>query len=460
MRIKAFVLFVILTSLGYGQVWEKYFEPGLTLHVEIDWTTPRVIYAVRFNEKSTTISALSQIPNDIVLGDTPSKGRGTVSQAVAHHSALGGINADFFPFSGDPLGLLVCNGELISHPYPQRSVIAWGDGRVAIGPATWRATVSQPLKPDVAIDAVNAQCGPGQLILNTSRVGFAMLKGSGVSAVFKITEGTLKPKSTLTAIYQASYSNQSSIPVQDGNIVITASGQRAQQFRDMMPGDSITVRIEVGGFDWSQKSFAIGGGPELLRNGTIRINGTAQGFDSSLVNKRHPRTAIGRTSTGDIWYLVVDGRQPMSAGATLEETARILKRLGCVDGMNLDGGGSSCINLFGIVVNRPSDGVERPVADVVLFKGQTPEYEQTPITLTAPGQLRVGDQSILSIKNDKGLLIPNSEIVWSAQGAGWIDPGGLLRAISAGTTTVRAWVRGQVVEAKIQVVEGPKTNKT
>jgi exopolysaccharide biosynthesis protein len=65
---------------------------------------------------------------------------------------------------------------------------------------------------------------------------------------------------------------------------------------------------------------------------------------------------------------VIDGRRPRwSRGATLGELRKIMRNLGAVDALNLDGGGSSEMVVKGKVVNRPSDGRERRITNAVLI---------------------------------------------------------------------------------------------
>lgn len=88
---------------------------------------------------------------------------------------------------------------------------------------------------------------------------------------------------------------------------------------------------------------------------------------------RHPRTAAGlnRPATRMI-LLVVDGRKPgLATGMSYTELAQELLARGCTEGLNLDGGGSSVLavrepdqNTFRIL-NQPSDGRERAVANVL-----------------------------------------------------------------------------------------------
>lgn len=84
----------------------------------------------------------------------------------------------------------------------------------------------------------------------------------------------------------------------------------------------------------------------------------------------HPRTAIGVSQDGRYVYLLVaDGRQPgTSEGMTLIELAEWMKRLGCWDAMNLDGGGSSTLVVKGEegkpkILNSPSGGSQRSVGN-------------------------------------------------------------------------------------------------
>ncbi len=455
MRFKTVLLAFFLCCLSLGQVWEKYFQPGITLRVEVDQSIPRIVYAVRFSEASGSVKASSSIPNAVILADTPTKGRGTVSEAVAFHQALGGINSDYFPFTGDPLGLMVRDGELLSEPNPMRSVIAWGDHGATFGKATWKASATLPNGQVLDIGEINAPCGPGETVLNTPSVGLAQLKGKGVSAVFKFADTKWSPQTEATGEFVCLYSDTESLPVAAGNAVLVTNGLKADLLRALVPGDKVTVKIAVNGFDWTRRKWAIGGGPDLIRYGEINIDGKAQDFGDSHVNKRHPRTAVGRTLAGDVWYVVVDGRQKFSDGATLPEMAIILKRLGCIDAINLDGGGSSAINLFGLTLNKPSDGKERPVANMILFNGVRPADEQAQLTLSAAGNLVEGGNTQITLWDANRQKIPHAEILWSAQGTGWIDQGGLLHGLKEGTVAVRAWAKGHIYELVVPVSKKP-----
>lgn len=90
--------------------------------------------------------------------------------------------------------------------------------------------------------------------------------------------------------------------------------------------------------------------------GDAEIQEGVGGFEQILKDKHvtanpggplHPRTAIGTSRDGRrLYWVVADGRQPgFSEGMSLDELARFMKKLGCRDAANMDGGGSSVMGI-------------------------------------------------------------------------------------------------------------------
>ncbi|AHF15482.1 hypothetical protein NIASO_10610 [Niabella soli DSM 19437] len=132
-----------------------------------------------------------------------------------------------------------------------------------------------------------------------------------------------------------------------------------------------------------QKGGTAPGWPDSCRAGSVLASGPLlliNGKKEALANiafslNRHPRTAVGSTAKGKIILLVADGRNTNAAGLNLEELAKIMRWLGCVDAVNFDGGGSSTLWLKNKgVVNHPSDnkkwdhGGQRKVANILYYK--------------------------------------------------------------------------------------------
>lgn len=118
---------------------------------------------------------------------------------------------------------------------------------------------------------------------------------------------------------------------------------------------------------WKMKT-AIGGGPVLLQNGEIKItNNEERIFAGKAINDKHPRTAMGYTTDNKLIILIVEGRSSNASGVTLIQLAGIFKDLGCVEALNLDGGGSSCLLINGKETIKISDKSQRPVPAVFLI---------------------------------------------------------------------------------------------
>ena len=67
---------------------------------------------------------------------------------------------------------------------------------------------------------------------------------------------------------------------------------------------------------------------------------------------------------------VCEGRQMTAgvAGLTTADVANVLLDLGCVEAINLDGGGSSCMLVNGKETIKVSDGTQRSVASTVMIR--------------------------------------------------------------------------------------------
>ena len=94
---------------------------------------------------------------------------------------------------------------------------------------------------------------------------------------------------------------------------------------------------------------AVGGFHKILSNGDL----TQRTHNRKA---RHPRSAAGISQDGKyLYFILIDGRRVGSIGATEEETALLLRRLGAWEGINFDGGGSS------VLAMRFADGKVRVV---------------------------------------------------------------------------------------------------
>ena len=112
---------------------------------------------------------------------------------------------------------------------------------------------------------------------------------------------------------------------------------------------------------------AVSAGPMLLVDGEVRVAVDEEVFFGSSIPNTHLRTAAGRTADGALLLLVVDGRQPESRGVNLQELAEIMRDLGAVQALNLDGGSSTALVVDAMLLNRPAVGTaEREVMSALV----------------------------------------------------------------------------------------------
>lgn len=103
--------------------------------------------------------------------------------------------------------------------------------------------------------------------------------------------------------------------------------------------------------------IGIGGAPTLVKNGQVNVtyNEEIMWGSGVEIDLRDPRTAVGYTADNHVIMIVADGRQIASQGVGLPELAQIMIDLGCVEAMNLDGGGSTQMAVGNQLVNNPSE---------------------------------------------------------------------------------------------------------
>lgn len=123
-----------------------------------------------------------------------------------------------------------------------------------------------------------------------------------------------------------------------------------------------------------KEDFVVASGPMLILDS---IPQKLPVMDFS--HRRHPRTCIGFTGDSVI-FITIDGRSEMAAGMSLQETQDLLLSLGCVDAINLDGGGSTTMWIRNKgIVNQPSDkNGERPVANALIIRMNSPDGPNDP----------------------------------------------------------------------------------
>jgi exopolysaccharide biosynthesis protein len=131
----------------------------------------------------------------------------------------------------------------------------------------------------------------------------------------------------------------------------------------LVRGQGIKVELAVSPRGLQQ---AIQGGPQLVRAGRVHIPYSWERFRPGFYRLRAARSAVGITKGGKVMFVTADGPVARRGGITLEELAALMHRLGAVDAMNLDGGGSATLVVGGRTVSLIPRGGERNVTSLLV----------------------------------------------------------------------------------------------
>jgi hypothetical protein len=278
---------------------------------------------------------------------------------------LAAINGDFWheghDHDGDPMGLHILEGELVSGPCPRSCFWIDPAGQPHVTNVLSRFTATWP-GGQTATFGLNEERTNGHAVLYTPRFGPAALTKGGREIVLERAGASepwlpLRIGQTFSARVRE-IRETGGTALAPGRLVLSLSPALAGQMPKLAVGNELKISTATTP-DLTGVTTAIGGGPALVRDGK------ALSFTSSP--KREPRSALGWNDRY-YFFLVVDGRQAnVSAGMTFPELANYMEKLGCQVAMNLDGGGSSTIWVRGQVMNSPCYGHERPMANSLVL---------------------------------------------------------------------------------------------
>ncbi len=126
--------------------------------------------------------------------------------------------------------------------------------------------------------------------------------------------------------------------------------------------------------EWAKVEHIVGGTPILVQNGQLMEDFSREQTFKSFIMKKHARTAVGVKENGDWVFVVVDGYFfGLLGGMTIKQLAPLMRDLGCIEALNLDGGGSSTLVIEGKVINKPCGKIKQEgkyveaVSDAILI---------------------------------------------------------------------------------------------
>ena len=303
-------------------------------------------FIIRFNPQKT---AWKLRP---ALAASTMNQRSRVSRIVSREGAYGGVNGGYFSLLGPPLGMLVIEGEWVKGPLWNRAVLGISkDGQYAIAQTDWAGRVEFEGFGFLPLETLNEGHGTSDSV-----AAYTRRWGDTVSGALGRTRLVVNKAGLVTMVLI----NGEDAAVPESGFIVSGSGTRAETLKKIPQGTRITLHPDTNP-NWPGLLNAVGGGPILVAEGKLCVNGKAERFRADITQSCRPRTAVGLAANGDVILLAIQ-----NPGVTLTELANILLKLGARDAMNLDGGGSTTMVVNGKVLNAPSDGSERAVSNALL----------------------------------------------------------------------------------------------
>lgn len=390
----------------------------------------------------------------VVVSGNGVLGKLNARQAVQYMQENGmrpmvGINAAYFSFqTGVTMGHIISEGRVVSKDTTTLQGIGFrADGTAFIAPLAIKVNISTA-QGDVGADNVNKQNGAALACVSLFTPDFSAQSGNEaeVISVVVATDEKLRIGSEFEAVVKSRTQHTGGIELKDGEMVLTVNVNGSYDYhRNLMnslnEGDVIKISCSAEGDDrWQTATEAIASvGETLITSGTV---------NTSLPKGAAPRTAVGITAEGKVIFYVIDGRQKgYSYGVQLKTLANRMAELGCVDAINLDGGGSTTIS--GIypgadetaVLNSPSEGSLRGVANFIFLKNNNSRTGVLGSIYTTPHQekyLSGASVELTSIGLDTAYYKTElADVSYSADGDSYVT-GNVATLVGNGTVKITA----------------------
>lgn len=159
--------------------------------------------------------------------------------------------------------------------------------------------------------------------------------------------------------YDSNGGNPKGLLIEDGNLVFPLDPDDNTVYHMIGLNSVGQLILRHCTANWALENGIVGCvtfSPFLIVNGQGLVNESSGGWGIAS------RTAIGQRETGEIIFLVIDGRQPgWSLGCDLDVVQKILLDEKAYNAALLDGGSSTTMVYRNTYINRPSRGYERSI---------------------------------------------------------------------------------------------------
>lgn len=381
--------------------------PGVIHHHEARAAGPWQLHVLEIDLSNPWIEIESIKANNLIVGREGASSMSARSDREAHR-IVGAINADFFAGDGTPVGAQVIDGILLKQPYPRSMFAVSSLMQPLIDIVSFSGKLISSRNQTRAIHGINEARDTDELIIYNKYLGARTgtnYWGTEISVEYLTKHPMINDTLYVVAIAKDSIQGvtghgNNAIP-SNGAVISGHGTSSAFLNNNIFIGDTLALLLQLPPVSQTIKEL-VGGMPRLIRDGKLSVEWEKEGVGQAFTYDRHPRTAVGFSQDSTkLFFFVVDGRQTgFSVGMSLFELANYMLEWGVYQGVNLDGGGSSTMVVRHQIMNRPSDGSERPVANAVM------------VVCTAP----TGPLASLRISPQKVFVLSGNTVQFSAKG--------------------------------------------
>ncbi|OUL22472.1 hypothetical protein BV378_25290 [Nostoc sp. RF31YmG] len=292
-------------------------------------------------------------------------GTAPLMQTAPKYSAAAAINGGYFNRNNRlPLGAIRQDGQWVSGPILNRGAIAWDDsGQFYFGRLTLEETLIAPNNLRLPI-----------LYLNSAYVQSGIARYTPVwgTAYAPLTDNEIiltVQKDQVINHFPGGKAGQTSFPIPQDGYLLTLRGNAVNAATQLPIGTALSITSATVPNDFSRYPNIIGAGPLLVKNRQIVLDAKGEKFSDAFIAEKAIRSGICTNTTGNLMIAAVHNRAG-GPGPTLAEHAQLMKLLGCVDALNLDGGSSTSLYLGGQLIDRSPSTAARVHNGIGIFLEQ------------------------------------------------------------------------------------------
>lgn len=298
--------------------------------------------------------------------DTTSQtGTAPLIQMAEQSLAVAAINAGFFNRNNRlPLGAIRRDGQWLSGPILNRGAIAWNDsGEFYFGRLSLEETLitgNNQRLPILFLNSGYVQSGIARYT-NTWGTSYTPLTDNEIIIIVQ--------QNRVTNQLPGGKAGETTFTIPQDGYLLTLRGNATTAASQLSVGTPVSIASATNSPNFNRYPHIMGAGPLLVQNNRIVLDAASERFSPAFITQKAARSAICTTARGSVIIAAVHNRAG-GHGPTLAEHAQLMKNIGCVNALNLDGGSSTSLYLGGQLLDRSSNTAGRVHNGIGVFLQQ------------------------------------------------------------------------------------------